>query len=57
MDVLDSKTDKELTQSLLAEIAKAKNEIGCAQRDLNKAQSRLNFLVVVANKLIKRTGD
>ena len=57
MDILDRKTDKELLQSIVAEIAKANNEIRCAQGDLNKAQSRLNFLVVVANKLIDRTGD
>jgi hypothetical protein len=57
MDVLDSKTNKELMESVLAEIAKAKNEINCAKGDLTKAQSRLNFLVVVANKLIDRTGD
>lgn len=57
MDVLDKKTEQELLTSLLAEIAKASNEIRCAQGDLNKAQSRLNFLVVVANKLIDRTGD
>lgn len=57
MDVLDRKTDKELLQSVIAEIAKANNEIKCAQRDLNKSQSRLNFLVVVANKMIERQKD
>jgi len=57
MDILDKKTDEQLINSILAEIAKASNEIRCAQGDLNKAQSRLNFLVVVANKLIERTGD
>ena len=57
MDILDRKTDKELLQSVVAEIAKANNEIKCAQRDLTKSQSRLNFLVVVANKLIERQKD
>lgn len=57
MDVLDKKTDKELAESALAEIAKAKNEMRSAEQDLNKAKSRLNFLVVLANKLIDRTGD
>jgi len=57
MDVLDKKTNKELLQSIIAEIAKANNEIKCAQGDISKAQSRLNFLVVVANRLIERNGD
>lgn len=57
MDVIDNKDDKELIQSLIAEIAKANNEIRCASGDLSKAQSRLNFLLVVANKLIERNGD
>ena len=57
MDVLDNKSDKELLQSLIAEIAKAKNEIKCARGDLEKAQSRLGFLVVLANELLNRKGD
>lgn len=56
-DLIDNKTDNELSRSILAETAKAKNEIACAQRDLEKATSRLNFLIVVANKLIQRSGD
>jgi hypothetical protein len=57
MEVLDNKSDKDLLDSLLAEIAKARNEIKCARGDLEKAQSRLGFLVVVANELINRQGD
>lgn len=57
MDVLDKKTDLELLQSLLAEMAKANNEIRCAQQDLNKAQNRLKFLIVLSNILIERQGD
>lgn len=53
-DLLDAKTDTELLKSLLAETAKAKNEITCAQGDIAKAQSRLNFLIVLINKLIDR---
>lgn len=56
-DLMDTKTDRELLQSLLAEAAKAKNEIACAKRDIEKATSRLNFLVVLANKMIDRQGD
>jgi xanthine/CO dehydrogenase XdhC/CoxF family maturation factor len=57
MDILDKKTDQELAQSALAEIAKAKNEVQSAERDIQKAKSRLNFLIVLANKMIDRKGD
>lgn len=57
MDLLDKKTDKEILQSVLAETAKTTNELQCAQKDINKAQSRLSFLIVMANELIKRQGD
>jgi len=57
MDVIDKQTDENLLKSVLAEVAKAKNEIKCARADLEKATSRLNFTIVVANKLIERKGD
>lgn len=57
MDVLDKKSDLELLQSLLAEMAKANNEIKCAQADLNKAQNRMKFLLLLANILIERQED
>jgi hypothetical protein len=57
MDILDSKTDNELLESLIAEIAKATNEIKCARGDIDKAQGRLKFILVVAHKLIERQGD
>jgi hypothetical protein len=57
MDILDSKTNKELLASLLAEVAKAQNEIKCARADIDKATSRLKFLIVLANTLIDRQGD
>jgi hypothetical protein len=57
MDILDKKSDRELLTSLLAEMAKANNEIKCAQADLNKAQNRMKFLLLLANILIERQGD
>lgn len=57
MDILKDKTNKELLNSLIEEIAKASNELKCARGDLDKATSRLRFLVVVANELIERQGD
>lgn len=57
MDLLENKSDKEILQSLLAEIAKAKNEISCARGDIQKAQSRLTFLIVAANEMLNRQKD
>jgi hypothetical protein len=57
MDVLDTKTDKELLESLIAEIAKCTNEIKCARGDLEKAQGRIKFLLVLAHTMINRQGD
>ena len=57
MDVLDKKTENEILRTMLAEIAKANNEVRCAKGDLDKAHNRLNFLLVLANKMIERNGD
>lgn len=57
MNVLENKSDHELIQSLLAEIAKSTNEISCARSDLQKAQGRLNFTIVIVNELLKRYKD
>ena len=54
MDVIDSKTTNQLLLSLLAETAKATNELRCAQADVTKAQSRLQFAIVLLNKMIER---
>jgi hypothetical protein len=42
---------------MVGEIAKARNEISCAEADIKKANSRIGFLLVVAHKLIERQGD
>lgn len=57
MHVLHTKTPQELAQSILAEIAKANNEIRCARQDLEKANSRLTFSIAAVNELLNRTGD
>lgn len=54
MDVLDTKTDKELLDTLIPEIAKAANELRCAQQDLKKVNGRISFLLVLAHELINR---
>lgn len=57
MDVIDDKNDKELLQSMLAEIAKASNEIKCARGDIEKAQSRIKFITLLTHELIDRQKD
>jgi hypothetical protein len=57
IEVINQKSDKELVQSLVGEIAKAKNEISCAEADIRKAKGRLQFLIVVVNELLNRQGD
>lgn len=57
MDVLETKTDRELLQSVLAETAKALNEVNCAVKDCNKARNRLTFEIAVVNELLNRSTD
>lgn len=57
MDIIDSKTPEQLLQSLIAEAAKAQNELRCAQGDIRKANSRLQFLLAVINDLLERSKE
>ena len=57
MEIVDNKSNDELLKSLIAELAKAKNELSCARGDIDKITSRINFLLVIANTLINRQGD
>ena len=59
MDMIDRHTDIELYRSLLAESAKALNELRCAKQDIEKAISRETFVILMMYKLIERklNGD
>ena len=57
MELLDRKTTTELLSSLVAEAAKASNELRCARGDIDKIQGRLNFTLVLLNEVINRQGD
>jgi hypothetical protein len=57
MDVIDDKSDKELIESLVAEVAKANNELKCARGDIDKAQGRIKFATMLLHRLIDRQGD
>ena len=54
MQVLNNKEENELYKSMIQEAAKARNEIKCAEADIKKANSRLSFIVVLANELLNR---
>jgi len=54
MDVIQDKSVEELLQSMMASSAKAQNEIRCAQRDIKKAESRLDFNILLINELLQR---
>ena len=56
-DVLDRKNDLQLLTTLLPEIAKAASELRCAKNDVAKATNRLNFALVLVNKMIERNKD
>jgi predicted dinucleotide-binding enzyme len=57
MGVLDDKTDTQLGQSIVAELAKAQNEISCAKRDLEKASNRITFSLALQNSMMNRKKD
>lgn len=57
MDLLKSKTDKELIASVIAELAKASSELRCARADIEKAQGRQRFLMAVLHELAGRDTD
>lgn len=57
MDVLKNKSDQEILESILAEIAKSTNEIRCASGDIAKANGRMTFAIAAINHLINRKKD
>lgn len=57
MDLLDNKTTKELLVSMVGELAKAQNEMRCANRDVDKANKRISFCLAVINALQDRHKD
>lgn len=57
MNPIEDKTTDELTRSLLAEVAKAKNEINCARDDFEKASRRLGFAILLINTIIERNAQ
>lgn len=56
-EFFQDKTQQELLESLLAEVAKATNELRCGERDIRKANGRLQFAVMAINEMINREKD
>jgi len=54
MSLIDEKTNSELIESLLEEVAKAQNELNCGKADITKAQSRIRFVLMLLHKLTDR---
>lgn len=54
MKVLHKYSRQELSQTVIAEIAKANNEVKSAESDLSKAQNRMRFVLAVANEILDR---
>jgi hypothetical protein len=54
MQTLEDKSNEDLMKSILAESAKARNELKCAEGDLHKAQNRLSFILMLVNELLAR---
>jgi hypothetical protein len=55
--IFDDKTEDEIYRSILAETAKAANELRCAKGDLNQADVRLKFILAAINHLKQRYED
>lgn len=51
---LQKYSDKDLNESLMAEVAKSINETKCALGDLDKVASRLRFMLAVLQELKNR---
>jgi len=52
--LLESKNTAALLTSLVAELAKATNELRCARQDIQKAQGRLQFVLATVHVLQER---
>ena len=53
-DIIKTKTDQELLETLLKEAAKASNELTAVKNDVTKAQNRVKFSIMLINRLLER---
>lgn len=57
MDLIDNKDEAELLATVIKECAKAQSELKCAFGDLEKAQKRLSFVLLLVNRLKDRQDE
>jgi len=57
MEVLKKLSNKELLESMRAELRKAQNEISCANGDIKKANTRISFCHAIIKELSNENGD
>jgi hypothetical protein len=55
--IFDDKTDREIYESIEAEVAKALSEIRCAKNDLAQAETRMRFVLKTSHYLQERFDD
>lgn len=54
MQIWDKHSTKDILKSMETEIAKARNELGCAEGDITKAQRRIAFCLSALHNLKNR---
>ena len=54
MKIWDNHSTEEILKSIEQEIAKAQNEINCANRDIEKAKKRIAFSLTAIHNLKKK---
>lgn len=54
MKIWDHHTTQEILRSIEQEIAKAQNEVNCANKDIEKAKNRIAFALTAVHNLKKR---
>ena len=54
MKIWDNHSTEEILKSIEQEIAKAQNEINCANKDIDKAKKRIAFSLTAIHNLKKK---
>jgi len=57
MQIWDNHSTKDILKSLEQEIAKARNELDCAYKDIEKAKNRIAFSLSAIHSLKKRDNN
>lgn len=55
--IFDNHSEDDIYRSILAEAAKAANELRCSRNDLNQVDVRIRFILAAINHLQQRYED